>query len=140
MYVYIRRTAIRSARVSPTRIAVTATLGARIAYGVVMLVAPQKIGRKWLGSPADEPGGQVALRAVGGREVAVHGVALFALLHGRPVWPWLVASIGGDLTDVASTVAAGDGLPDGSVRATIAVGGGSALLTSAMLGLALRDD
>jgi hypothetical protein len=125
---------------SPTRIAVAVTLGARIAYGAVMVVAPQKIGRKWLGSPADEPGGRVALRAVGGREVAVHGVALFALLRGAPVWPWLVASIGGDLTDVASTVAAGDGLPDGSVRATLATGGGSALLTAAMLGLVIRDD
>jgi hypothetical protein len=125
---------------SPTRIAVAVTLGARIAYGAVMIVAPQKIGRKWLGSPADEPGGRVALRAVGGREVAVHGVALVTLLSGAPVWPWLVASIGGDLTDVVSTVAAGDGLPDGSVRATIATGGGSALLTAAMLTLALRDD
>jgi hypothetical protein len=126
--------------VSPTRIATAVTLGARIAYGAVMLVAPQKIGRKWLGTPADEPGGRVALRAVGGREVAVHGVALVALLRGAPVWPWLVASIGGDLTDVTATVAAGDGLPDGSVRATIATGGGSAVLTAVMLALVIRDD
>ena len=119
--------------------AVAATLGARIAYGAVMVIAPQKIGRKWLGSPADEPGGRVALRGVGGREVAVHGVALFTLLRGGPVWPSLVASIGGDLTDVTSTVAVGDGLPDGSVRATIATGGGSALLTVAMLALVTRD-
>jgi hypothetical protein len=125
---------------SPTRIAMTVTLATRIAYGAVMVVAPQKIGRRWLGSPADEPGGRVALRAVGGREIAVHGIALVALLRGAPVWPWLVASIGGDLTDVASTVAAGDGLPDGSVRATLATGGGSALLTAAMLALVVRDD
>jgi hypothetical protein len=125
---------------SPTRIAVAVTLGARIAYGAVMVVSPQRIGRKWLGSPADEPGGRIALRAVGGREVAVHGVALFSLLRGAPVWPWLVASIGGDLTDVTSTVAVRGELPDGAVRATLAVGGGSALLTATMLALVIRED
>jgi hypothetical protein len=126
--------------VSPTRFAVAVTLGARIAYGAVMVVSPQRIGRPWLGPPADEAGGRVALRAVGGREVAVHGVALFSLLRGAPVWPWLVASISGDLTDVASTIAVGDDLPDGAARATLAVGGGSALLTATMLALAIRDD
>jgi hypothetical protein len=126
--------------VSPTRIAVIVTLGARIAYGAAMIAVPEKVGRKWLGSPAEEPGGQVALRAVGGREIAVHGLAISAVLRGAPVWPWLVASIAGDLTDVTSTVAAGNELPGGSVRATLAVGGGSALLTAAMLALVIRDD
>ena len=125
---------------SATRLATFVTLGARVAYGAVMLAAPQRIGRRWLGSPADEPGGRVALRAVGGREVAIHGFAVFSLLGGTPVWPWLVASLAGDVTDVASTVASGDGLPEGAVRAAVATGGGSALLTAALIVLLARDD
>ena len=46
--------------------------------------------------------------------------------------PWLAASFGGDLADIASTVAERKGLPDGSARATAAVAGASALVTAAV--------
>jgi hypothetical protein len=44
-----------------------------------------------------------------------------------------VASIGGDLSDIASTFAARDGLPAGAAPKTAAVAGGSAALTAAIL-------
>jgi hypothetical protein len=110
-----------------------AVLGFRVAYGVALLVAPGKVaGGRWLGPAAREPAATVALRGLGAREVAVHGIALAALARGGAVRPWLAASIAGDLADIGAAFASRDGLPDGSATATAAVAGGSAVLTAAV--------
>jgi hypothetical protein len=106
-------------------------LGFRIAYGLALVVAPGKVaGNRWLGPGARGPAATVALRGLGAREVAVHGIAMVALTRDCPVRPWLAASICGDLADIASTTLSRDGLPDGSAPATAAVAGGSAALTA----------
>jgi hypothetical protein len=111
--------------------AAAAVLSFRIAYGLALLVAPGKVaGNRWLGPGARQPAATVALRGLGAREVAVHGIALAALARGDAVRPWLAASIAGDIADVASTFASSRGLPDGSATATAAVAGGSAALTA----------
>jgi hypothetical protein len=115
------------------RRAAAAALGFRVAYGVALLVAPGKVaGGRWLGPGARGPAATVALRGLGAREVAVHGIALAALARGGAVRPWLAVSIAGDLADIGSAFASRDGLPDGSATATAAVAGGSALLTAAV--------
>ncbi len=112
--------------------ATAALLSFRVAYGLGLLIAPGKVaGGRWLGSGAKAPAATVGLRGVGAREVAVHGIALAALAAGRPVRPFLYASIAGDLGDIASTAASRAGLPDGSAPATAAVAGGSAVLSAA---------
>lgn len=106
-------------------------LGFRVAYGVALVVAPGKVaGNRWLGPGARVPAATVALRGLGGREVAVHGIALALLARGGPVRPWLAASAAGDVADVLAAFASRDGLPDGSSTATAAVAGGSAVLTA----------
>jgi hypothetical protein len=108
-------------------------LAFRVAYGAALLIAPGKVaGKRWLGPGAYEPAATVALRGLGAREVALHGIALASLRSGAPVRPWLAASIAGDLADVAAAFASGSGLPDGSPAATAAVAGGSAALTAAV--------
>jgi hypothetical protein len=105
----------------------------RIAYGAALLIAPGKVaGNRWLGPGAHDPAATVALRGLGAREVAVHGIALATLSHGGPVRPWLAASIAGDLADIAAAFASRNGLPAGSPAATAAVAGGSAALTAAV--------
>jgi hypothetical protein len=84
------------------------------------------------------PPRRFALRGVGGREIALHGLALGAFFRGSPVRPMLAASIAGDLADIAATAASHQGLPNGSAKATAAVAGGSLLLTLALA--ALVDD
>ena len=106
-------------------------LGFRVAYGAALLVAPAKVTKSWLG-PAGDPT-KVALRALGAREVLLHGFAISAVLREQPLAPWLVASIGGDLSDIASTFASRAGLPGGAAPKTAAVAGGSAALTAALL-------
>ena len=105
----------------------------RIAYGAALLIAPGKVaGNRWLGPGAHQPAATVALRGLGAREVAVHGIALAELARGGPVRPYLAASIVGDLADVGAAFASRDGLPSGSPVATAAVAGGSAALTAAV--------
>ncbi len=107
-----------------------AVLSTRIAYGLALLAAPSRVaGGRWLGAGAGLPAASVALRGVGAREVALHGLALGALLRGAPVRPWLAASVAGDLADIGATAAARGALPAGSAGATGAVAGGSALLS-----------
>jgi hypothetical protein len=115
------------------RVAAANMLAFRVAYGAALLVAPGKVaGNRWLGAGARAPAATVALRGVGGREVALHGLALLRLLWEQPLRPLLFASAAGDIVDVGATALAGDGLPDRSPALTAAVAGGSAALTLAI--------
>jgi hypothetical protein len=115
------------------RAAAVAVCGFRIAYGAALLAAPGRITKRWLGPARETDAAKVALRALGAREVAIHALALSAALRGETLRPWLGASIAGDLSDIAATMASRAGLPSGAAPATAAVAGGSALLSAAVL-------
>ena len=119
------------------RTATFALLGLRVAYGAALIAAPERLARRWLGSSAGTPPTQVPLRGLGAREIVVHGFAIAAALKGKPLRPFLAASAAGDLADIVATAAGRRGLPDGAAPATLAVAGGSALLT---VGLAAAID
>jgi hypothetical protein len=121
---------------SRSRIAAVAVCGFRIAYGAALLAAPHKITKRWLGPGREGAAAKVALRALGAREVAIHSFAAAAALRGGSVRPWLLASIAGDLSDIAATTAARRGLPSGSAPATAAVAGASAALSAAVVAAA----
>ena len=110
---------------------VIALLGLRVVYGVALIAAPTRLGRRWLGMAATAAPTQVPLRALGARETILHAGAIVAAVRGAPLRPWLAGSIAGDLTDLAATFAGRDELPRGSAAATLVVGGSSALLTAA---------
>ena len=114
-----------------SRTAAVAVLGFRVAYGVGLIVAPERLAKNWLG-PVDDAA-KVALRGIGGREIAVHGLAIAAAVRGKPLGPWLAISIAGDVNDIAATVAGRRGLPEGAAGKTAAVAGGSAVLSAAVL-------
>jgi hypothetical protein len=103
----------------------------RTTYGAGLLLTPDRLTRRWLGAGGRTPAAHVALRALGARELVLHGLALAAALRGAPVRPLLAASIAGDCADIAATYAARDGLPPGSAAATAAVAGASAALSVA---------
>jgi hypothetical protein len=107
-------------------------LALRIAYGVGLVVAPARLGRRWLGSASGTAPTQVPLRGLGVREIALHSAALVAAVRDAPLRPWLAVSIAGDLSDIASTFAGADELPEGSATATLAAAGGSAALTAVL--------
>jgi len=112
-----------------TRLVTGAVLVLRVTYGLGLIAAPRRLALRWLGPPAQDAPLQVALRALGAREAVLHSGALVALGHGLPMRPWLAASTVGDVTDVIATAAGRRRLPPGSIPATAAVGGGSALVS-----------
>ena len=113
-----------------SRIALLTVLGLRIAYGAGLVAVPDRLSKRWLGA-LDDPA-RVGLRALGTREIALHSLAIAAVLQDGPVRPLLAASIAGDLSDIAGTFASRRGLPSGSPLATAVVAGGSAALTAAV--------
>jgi hypothetical protein len=115
-----------------------AVLSLRIVYGVALLAAPGRLARRWLGPDSARAPTQVPLRGLGAREVIVHAVALIVALRGGRLRWFFAASIAGDLADVVATVAGRDELPAGSATATVAVAGGSALLTAGVAALVER--
>ncbi len=121
-----------------TRATVSAVLLARVSYGLVLTAAPRRLALRWLGEDANRASVQVALRGLGAREVVVHAAAVLALRRGAPLRPWLAASAAGDLIDVVATAAERRRLPGGSPLATLAVGGGSALISALLAGVVER--
>jgi hypothetical protein len=120
---------------SRARQAAVAVAALRIAYGAALAIVPARTTRSWLGEDGERPGAGVALRALGAREIVLHAGAVAAAITDAPVRPWLIASIGGDCSDVAATFAGGSGLPDGAPVKTLAVAGGSAALSAAVVAL-----
>ena len=107
-----------------------AVLGLRVVYGAGLIAAPAPLARRWLGPGAERAPVQVPLRALGMREIVLHLGGALAVLRGRPVRPWLVASIAGDLGDIAWTALGREELPSGAVGATAVVAGASAALSA----------
>src|SRR6476661_6491107 len=118
---------------SRVRTAAVAVFSLRVAYGAALIVAPARITRTWLGPSVDGDATQVALRGLGGREVLLHGFGIAAAVRGKPLLPWLLISMAGDMTDIAATFAGSAGIPDDAPKKTAAVAGGSAALTGAVL-------
>jgi hypothetical protein len=115
-----------------TRAAAAAVLISRVAYGVGLIAAPERLAAGWIGAPASSPAGQVPLRALGAREAVLHGAALIALVRDEPLRRWFVASIAGDLTDVLATIAARREVPGKAPALTVLLGGGGAALSAAV--------
>jgi hypothetical protein len=116
--------------------AVATVLALRAAYGVALIAAPERLARRWLGPSAATGPTQVPLRALGMRELLIHGGALAAIGRGAPAKPFLYASIAGDLSDIAATLAAHRELPHDAPPATALVAGASAALSAVVARLA----
>ncbi len=106
-------------------------------YGVALVAVPQRLGPSWLGPDAERAPVRVALRALGARDVALSIGTILAAGDGSSPRPWLLGSLGCDLTDLGATLLAGRALPERSRLGTIALAGGSAVGAAA---LAAVDD
>jgi hypothetical protein len=116
------------------RTAAAAILGLRIVYGLLLLVAPASVTKRWLGPSVQTAPTQVPLQALGAREILLHAGGLLALRSGAPLRPWLAASATGDVSDIVATTARRGGLPKHAAPATAVVAGGSALLSLGIAG------
>src|SRR4051794_41972597 len=93
------------------RSATFAVLGLRVAYGVALIAAPERLALRWLGPAAGTPPAQVPLRGLGAREIAIHGAAIAAATRDLPLRPFLAAGVAGDLAGLPPAAPPPRGLP-----------------------------
>lgn len=118
----------------------TALSYGRIALGLGLAVAPERVGGPWIGRAAAGRDAQVAVRGLGIRDVALGAATLGTVRAtgtggtGFRVLTGLTALV--DTVDCVSTLAAGDEVPGAAGSAAVA--GGAALTGLAVLALAGR--
>jgi hypothetical protein len=100
----------------------------RVALGAGLTVAPELAGGTWLGRAARRPATQVAIRALGARDLAIGLGTAYAAGQGYGARPWLWAGILADATDLAATLRARDDLSPLAVVGVGLMAGGSVLL------------
>ena len=114
-----------------TRKLAVAFAAARGLYGLGLIALPSRVGTSWLGPDAERAPVHIVIRGLGARDVALSVGTILAAANDAPLRPWLLGSLGCDLTDVASTLAVGDALPRRARIGTVALGGGSAAASAA---------
>ena len=102
---------------------------ARAAIGIALLAAPGPAAKRWLGDVSEQPGAQVAISGLGGRDLAI-GLGTLWALCGKKRAPraWLFASGAADMADLVATVRLHRGLSTAAIAGTVALAGGSAAL------------
>ena len=113
------------------RFTVTFAAG-RMAFGLALIALPERVGASWLGTAGTQPAVHVALRGLGARDIGLAAGAAWAASSEGAVRPWLVATVAGDLADLAATLAAGDAVPSRARSGTLALAGASALVGAAL--------
>lgn len=113
------------------RTAIAFAIG-RIAFGVGLLAAPQRVAKGWLAADAERPPTQVAVRGLGARDVALAAGVVVAARERAALRPWLVGCLVCDLADIASTLAAGSALPARARWGTVALAGSAAIAGAAL--------
>jgi hypothetical protein len=100
----------------------------RVVVGAGFTLAPGLAGNGWFGGDAHRPATQVAIRALGARDLAIGLGTAYTTGQGYGARPWLLAGILADATDLAATLKARDELTPFAVALVGAVAGGSVLL------------
>jgi hypothetical protein len=100
----------------------------RVIVGAGLTLAPGLAGDGWFGRDSRRPATQVAIRALGARDLAIGLGTAYAAGQGYGARPWLLAGILADATDLAATLKARDHLTPLAVAVVGAVAGGSTLL------------
>jgi hypothetical protein len=105
----------------------------RAALGAGLVLAPERLGRPWLGAAAGTPGGRAALRGLGGRDLAL-GLLLLGAVGDRAAAPVLArACAASDAVDAAATVLARDAIP-ATGRGVVALAAGGAATGARLAG------
>lgn len=111
----------------------------RIAFGVGLIAAPERVAGAWLGPDASRGPVKIAIRGLGARDVALSLGMLATLDDPDRLAPWLALTIGSDLSDMTATLAAPSGsLPDNARWGTVALAGAAAAAGAALLAAAKR--
>lgn len=83
----------------------------RVAVGASLMLFPKLAGRGWLGDAVDAPGGQVAIRALGIRDLIMGGIVLHTVDHEDVGPRWVATCALADGVDLLATLAVRERLP-----------------------------
>ena len=122
---------------STSKLAV-AFAAARATYGMALAASPRTVGASWIGGSAEARPVHVPLRGLAARDLALCVGTADAAVRGRALRPWLLASVGSDLADIVSTLAAGDSVPARSRAGTLVLAGASAAAAGALAAIGDR--
>ncbi len=112
---------------APRRVAGALAAG-RVALGLAVLLAPEEVTSRWLGSHARHPAVRYLAHSLGARDVALGALALSTLGDARLAPHAQLACAAADAVDAAATIAARAELPAVGAIGTVAVAGGAAAL------------
>jgi hypothetical protein len=104
--------------------------GARVAIGVVSLLAPGFVGRTMTGRDGSEGGTRLFARMVGARDLGLGLGLLIALNRGAPVRGWLEASAVVDGIDVSACLLARDHIRTSVFPGAVGLAAAGALLSA----------
>jgi hypothetical protein len=104
--------------------------GARIAIGVVSLLAPGVVARAMTGRDGSEGGTRLFARMVGARDLALGLGVLVALKRGAPVRGWLEASAVVDGVDATACVLAREHIRTSVFPGVLGLAASGALLSA----------
>lgn len=120
------------------RLPAGAIAAGRVAFGVGLIAAPDRLARRWVGAAADEEAVGVITRGLGGRDVLLGAIALHTVGHPQVGPRMQLACALGDATDLLASLAARRALPASGVAGTVALAGG-AVVAQVLVARALRE-
>ena len=106
----------------------------RVAIGTSLMLFPKLTSRAWLGGAVDTPGGQVAIRALGVRDLILGGVTLHTVDRPEIGPRWVATCALADGVDALATTAVRRELP--RVTGSVLFPAGAALTAAAGLAFA----
>ncbi|MCK9250710.1 MAG: hypothetical protein M0P31_17250 [Solirubrobacteraceae bacterium] len=99
----------------------------RIGIGALLMVAPERVGRTWLGDDGTTPAAIVLLRALGIRDALVGMAVAHTADDPQRGYRWARTSSFADIVDLTATVAASRHLPKSGAAATAVLAGSAAV-------------
>ena len=75
---------------------------ARVGVGTALLLAPQRMGRNWVGSVAEDPRAALVIRGFGARDLVLGLGTLRAMSRDEPLAGWVQMAALGDACDAVT--------------------------------------
>jgi hypothetical protein len=97
----------------------------RVAFGVVLTAAPDRIAPLWVGESG--PAARLLMTALGARDLALGLGAVAALRRGSGARGWMLGGVAADLADLAATLRWRAAVPPRAAAAVTVLAGGGAL-------------
>jgi hypothetical protein len=111
----------------PDRAVATTIAVGRLGLGLIMLVAPDKVGKPWIGAAAEDGGGQTVIRGLAARDCALALGQLNAVRTGTGLREWSAAAALADTGDAVAGAIAGGSIPRNGRLGVLAVASGAAV-------------